>query len=98
RPLTAKFTWKGDRALELDYPAAADVRKDYAAAVAAYKRRFMARIKAKEIPDRAAGSLRVIEADLPEKETFTVAMTAEKPVQLFLTDEQGTRWTLARAD
>jgi hypothetical protein len=97
RPLAAKYKWSGDRALALEYPTAAEVRQAYAVAVKAYKDRFMARIKAKEMPDRAANSLSVIEDELPAKETLTIAMS-EKPVQIFLTDAKGTRRTFAKAD
>jgi hypothetical protein len=98
QPLTGKYTWSGDRSLDVEYPSEGEIRKAYAEAVKAYKTHFMERVKAGEIPDRAAGSLSVIREELPAKETLKVAIIEQPPVELSLTDELATSRRFQKAD
>jgi hypothetical protein len=89
QPIHGRYSWSGERALDLEYPAAAEVRQAYQTAAKAYKERVEQRIKAKELSDKAGpGLLASVEDDLPAKETFRVGIS-DKPRLLLLTAENG---------
>ncbi len=98
QPVSVKYIWSGERDLDLEYPAAADVRKAYQSAVKDFKNRFRERVKTEHVSEKALSSLELIPDELPAKETFRVAMSDRPPVLLFLTDEKGTSRTLEKVD
>jgi hypothetical protein len=98
QPMSGRYSWSGEHSLDLEYPREEDVRKAYAAAVKAYKDRFMERVNAGAMPATAASSLKAIHDELPDKETFRVAIGEKPQVQLFLTDDKGTSRNFLKAD
>jgi len=99
QPLPVKYSWSGERDLDLEYPTAADLRQAYAAAVKDFKDRYKQRVKDESVSEKALSSLLLIPDELPAKETFRVATSTDKSqVLLFLTDEKGSRRTFEKVD
>jgi hypothetical protein len=97
-PVAAHYTWTGDRALDLEYQAPADVQQAYNAAAKAYKVELVESSKSGKIYERAVPSLSAAAPDeLPAKETLQVAIS-EEPRMLFLTDSSGTKLTFKKVD
>src|SRR5262249_10570827 len=99
RPVPVRYTWSGERTLDLEYRAKADLRKAYQAAAKAYKEGLNEKVKTKKLPDRALGPmLGAVRDKLPEPETFQVGLSA-RPRTLILTDtESGTQHKFEAAD
>jgi hypothetical protein len=96
RPVRGRYTWSGERTLDLEYSA--DFQEAYQAAARAYKKQVRARIEAGKLPERAGPSmLGAVQDDLPAKETFRVAI-AEEPRLLMLSKENGASQTFEQVD
>jgi hypothetical protein len=88
QPVPARYTWTGDRTLELKYQAGPKVRQAYKQAARAYKDDLKAKVKAKKLSDKAGPSMAAaVQAELPAREEFRVAIS-EKPPRLILTEEE----------
>lgn len=75
-PIPGKYTWSGDRTLDLEYSKAEDVQKAYEGAAKAFKDGVKERIKKKELDGRAGPSILGAVADkLPDKQTYTVGLS-----------------------
>jgi hypothetical protein len=97
-PVLGRYTWSGERTLDLDYKAEADVQKAYAAAAKAYKDDVQDRIKAGKLPDRASSSiLGAVRDEWPASETVHVGIS-EQPRLLMLGSEGGGSQTFEKAD
>jgi hypothetical protein len=98
QPLPAHYTWSGERTLDLEFPEQAEVRQAYQAAAKAYKDQVQEKVKAKQLPDRAAPSmLAAVRDELPAQETVRVAIS-EQPRLLILTSESGASQTFEKAE
>jgi hypothetical protein len=76
QPLTGRYSWSGDRTLDLEYKLAAEVAQAYEAAAKAYKDDVNARIKAGKLSDRAGPSiLGAVQDKWPASESFTAAIS-----------------------
>jgi hypothetical protein len=96
QPLAGRYTWSGERTLDLLYPDA-DARQAYQAAAKAYKEQLHDKVKNKKLPDRAETSmLAAVRDELPERETVRVGIS-EQPPLLILTSESGTSQTFEKA-
>jgi hypothetical protein len=97
-PVLGRYTWSGERTLDLDYKAEADVQKAYAAAAKAYKDDVRDRVKAGKLPDRAGPSiLGAVRDEWPASETVQVGIS-EQPRLLMLGSEGGGSQTFEKAD
>jgi hypothetical protein len=98
QPVSGRYTWAGERNLDLEYQAPEDVKKAFAAAAKAYKEDIQERIKAGRLPDRAGpGMLGVVPDELPAKETFQVGLS-EKPRRLTLIRSGGASQIFEKAE
>jgi len=98
KPAAGRYTWDGDRTLNLEYETADDVRQAYAAAVEAYHKEVTDRIKAGKLPDRAGPSiLSAVPEELPVKEIFRVGIS-DQPRLLILSNESAGSQTFEKAD
>jgi hypothetical protein len=87
-PVPGTWSWSGERTLDVKYKVA-DIRKDYEAAVKAYKSRVNQRVKSGELTNLALPSLMAGARDeLPAEEKFVVSIV-EKPRWLMLNNEKG---------
>ena len=83
QPVPGRYSWNGERDLDLDYQVTPEMEKAYEAAVKDYRE------KVNELPGLARPSmLRPVRDELPEKETLRVGLS-EKPPELILTREDG---------
>jgi hypothetical protein len=90
QPVSGRYTWSGDRTLDVEFEAPPEVRQAYTAAAKAYKVDLQAKIKAGDMYERAGPSLSASAPDeLPTKVTFHVGLS-EKPRLLILSNDQGT--------
>ena len=98
RPVRGHYTWSGERTLDMEYSA--DFQEAYRAAARAYKKQVKDRIRAGELPDRAApGMLGAVSDDLPAKETFRVAISeSAEPRLLILNKETGASQQFEQVD
>jgi hypothetical protein len=97
QPLAGRYTWSGERTLDLVYPDA-DVRQAYQAAAKAYKEQLHQRVKDKKLPDRAEASMMAaIPDELPERETVRVGIS-EQPRLLILNRDNGGTQTFEKAE
>ncbi len=98
QPVAGRYTWKGERTLDLEFDAGADVQQAYEAAAKAYKDDVNNRIKAGKLQDRAGPPiLGAVRDKWPNSETFQVGLSA-KPPTLILSDEHGAPKTFEKAD
>jgi len=98
QPLSARYTWSGERTLDLEFPEEAEARQAYRAAAKAYKDQVQQRVKGKQLPDRAEASmLAAVRDELPARETVRVAIS-EQPRLLILTGESGAPQTFEKAE
>jgi hypothetical protein len=98
KPIQARYTWSGDRTVDLDYQLTDEVQQAYKAAVKTYKEGVNDRIKKGKLPDRAAASIMSTAPDeLPAKETMRVALS-EKPAFLMLERGEGSSQTFDKAE
>ncbi len=96
-PIAGKFTWNGERTIEVEYSPSADIQKDYEKAAKEYKDGIKEGVKKKELSDRAEQSmLSVVRDKLPAKETLTVGIS--DPHYLILTREDSARLNLEKAE
>jgi hypothetical protein len=87
-PVPGRYTWSGERTLDLEYRAPAKVRKAYRAAAKAYKDDVKERIKAGTLPDKAGpGILGSVRDELPDRESVRVGL-AEKPRLLMVNSDR----------
>jgi hypothetical protein len=87
-PIPAHYTWSGDRTLDLEYRAPADVQKAYKAAAKAYKAGLRKRVKKGDMPEKALGPMSdAVPDELPAGETFQVGLS-ERPRLLILTNKK----------
>jgi hypothetical protein len=88
QPVPGRYTWSGERTLDLQYQVA-EVQKAYQAAAKAYKDQVKERIQTKKLPDKAGPSLLADARDeLPAGEKFRVSLT-EQPRLLIFVNESG---------
>jgi hypothetical protein len=98
QPIQARYTWSGDRTVDVDYQLKPEVQEAYKAAVKAYKEGVQDRIKKGKLPDRAAASIMGTAPDeLPANETMHVALS-EKPAFLILERGEGNSQTFDKAE
>jgi hypothetical protein len=98
QPVSARYSWSGERTLTLEYQATADVQQAYRAAAKAYKDDILDRIQAGKLSDRAGPSiLGTIRDELPANESVRVAIS-EQPRLLIIGRENGASLTLEKAD
>jgi hypothetical protein len=98
QPLSGRYTWDGDRTLDLEYQDGPDVQKAYRAAAKAYKEGVMNRIQAGSLPDRAGPSiLSTVRDEPPARETLRVGIS-DRPRLLILSGEDGGPQTFEKAD
>jgi hypothetical protein len=98
QPIPGRYTWSGERTLDLEYSEAPDVRQAYRAAAKAYKDQVTERVKDRKLPDRAApGMLAAVPDELPAKATVRVAIS-DQPRLLILINEGGAPQTFEKAD
>jgi hypothetical protein len=98
KPAPGRYSWGGERTLNLEYDAKDDVRQAYQAAVKAYQKEVEDRIKGGKLDSRAGPSiLGAVPDALPTNETFRVGMS-EKPRLLILNNDSGVSQTLEKAD
>jgi hypothetical protein len=97
QPIPGRYTWSGERTLDMEYQAA-DVQQAYEAAAKAYKDQVKERIETKKLTDKAGPSMLAMVADkLPAKEMFTVGIS--DPRVLILTHpESGASQTFEKTD
>jgi hypothetical protein len=99
RPVPVRYAWSGERAIDLKYPTSADIRRAYKAAAKAYKERLEEKVKTKELTDRALGPmLGMVRDELPERETFRVALSAKPRLLTLTTPETGAKQNFEKAD
>jgi hypothetical protein len=93
-----KYSWVGDRALELEYQASAGAQKDYAAAVKAYKEPLRKTVEGGgPIGDAVGKSLDMISDELPAKEKAKVILSEKPREMLIVTLERGSTLNFNRA-
>jgi hypothetical protein len=96
QPVTGRYAWSGERTLEVEFPAAPDVRKAFKAAVKAYKDHLADFVKTQKLDGRIIPSLSMKVPDaLPDKETFRVALSEQSPL-LILHKDNGVTQTFER--
>lgn len=87
KPISGRYAWSGDRALDLEYELPEDVQKGYRAAAKAYKDNVKEGMETKKISDKAGpGMLAATRDELPAKETLRASIS-EKPRLLILVEE-----------
>jgi hypothetical protein len=92
-PLLGRYSWEGDRDLNLEYQTLPEVQQAYEAAAKAYKDDVLKQIKDGKLPDRAGPSIiGAVRNSWPEKETVKVAIS-DKPRLLILGSEGGVSQT-----
>jgi hypothetical protein len=97
QPVTGRYTWSGERTVDVDYPKEAEVQHEYEKAAKAYKHDVETKIENKKLSDRAGPSMLGIVPDkLPEKETLTVSIT--DPKFLILIREDNTTLKFNKVD
>jgi hypothetical protein len=85
-PLTGRYSWAGDREVEFEYQAAEGVKKDYAAAVKAYKEPSLKMAQGGgPIGDAVKKSMDAISDELPAKEKVKVIL-GDKPHELLIVE------------
>lgn len=88
KPITGRYAWSGERALDLEYQVPDDVQKAYQAAVKVYKDDVKERVESKKISDRAGPAmLSAVRDEWPAKETVRASIS-EKDHFLILVDEK----------
>lgn len=99
-PIPGRFTWIGERKVDLVFSRTEDVQKAYEEAVKAYKDWVKDKIEKKEMSDKAGPSLRDTVPDkLPAKETLNVGISSADPSFLTLArPDDGFFRTYKRAD
>jgi hypothetical protein len=96
-PVPGKYTWTGERTMDVEYSAAPDVQKDYETAAKSFKEDVQERVKNKELDGRAgSGMISVVKDKLPAKESFTVGIV--DPRVLVLTRQNGRAMSFDKAD
>jgi hypothetical protein len=103
QPIQGRYTWSGERTLDLEYSEAPDVRQAYRAAAKAFKDQLTERIKTGKLPDRAGPSmLGAVPDELPAKATVRVAISdqprQDQPRLLILSEQSGASQTFEKAD
>jgi len=84
QPVQGRYTWSGERTLDLEYQAAPDLQQAYQAAARAYKDQLTDSIKAGKLYDRAGASMSAaVRDELLAKETVQVGLS-EQPRLLIL--------------
>jgi hypothetical protein len=97
-PVEGKYSWAGDRDLELEYQASDAAKKDYAAAVKAHKDPLRKQAEAGgPIGDAVRKSLEAIPDELPAKEKVKVIMSEKPHDLLIVTLEKGLTLNFDRA-
>jgi hypothetical protein len=87
QPLTGRYSWNGERTLNLEYQRPADFQQAYEAAAKGFKQEVADRIKAGTLPERAGpGIMRTARDTWPANETVRVALS-EKPRILTVVSE-----------
>jgi hypothetical protein len=97
-PVPGKFSWSGERELDITYNAGPDVKKGYVAAVNAYKEPLRKRVGKGEGPI-AAGMKKGMDAipdNLRAKETIKVTL-AEKPQEVLIVNAGGRQMAFRRS-
>lgn len=87
QPVKGRYTWTGDRSIEVEYPSDADVRREYEAAAKEYKDDVKKRIETKKLNDRAGPPmLGMVPDQMPDKESLRVGITDPKYLSLVRND------------
>jgi hypothetical protein len=96
-PIPGRYTWTGERTMELEYSKEADDQKAYEAAAKSYKGEIEDRIQKKKLDGKAGSSIRgMVNDKLPLKETFTVGIS--DPKLLILVRKGGVSLTFNKVD
>lgn len=97
QPVAGRYTWSGERTLDLEYQAA-DVQQAYQAAAKAYKDDLKEQAKKGKLYDRAVTSMSAAVRDqLPAGEKFQVALPEGERL-LILVNESGATQNFEPAD
>jgi hypothetical protein len=87
-PVPGRYTWSGERTVEVEYSTAEDVHKAYEATAKAFKEDIQERMKTKELDGKIGiGMISAVKDKLPAKESFVVGLT--DPRFLVLTRQDG---------
>jgi hypothetical protein len=91
-PLPCRYTWTGERTLEVEYPDSADLKKAYENAAKDFKDSIKDKIARKDLDGKAGPSIMgVIPDQLPEKEAFTVGISDPQLLVLVRKEEGGSQ-------
>jgi hypothetical protein len=92
-----RYTWTGERTLEVEHSKMADVQQAYETAAKAYKDDVANRVNKKKLDGRAgAGMMKAVADKLPTKEVFCVGIS--NPRFLVLTREDGATVNFEKED
>jgi len=98
QPLDGRYSWTGDRTLQMDFQASPDVRQAYRVAAKAYKDQLKDKIQAGKLYERAGPPMAAaVRDELPATETFQVGLS-EQPLLLILINENGLSQTFEKED
>lgn len=101
KPVEGRYTWSGERTIEVTYPKEKDIQTTYQKAAKVYKDNIKKRIESKDLSDKAGPSmLNAVHDELPATEKFHVALS-EQPQGghlLILTDEKNATQNFEKAD
>jgi hypothetical protein len=100
-PVQGKFTWSGDKELEIEHQVGEEVKKQYAAAVKAYKEPTRKKLEEKNVDQRSALGMKMglnaIPDELPARETLKIIL-GEKPFLVLIVTNNGVTKTFKRAE
>jgi hypothetical protein len=83
QPVKGRYTWTGDRTIEVEYPSDTIVRREYETAAKEYKHDVKDRIDNKLLSDRAGPSmLGMVPDKMLDKETLRVGISDPKYLML----------------
>jgi hypothetical protein len=98
QPVPARFTWSGERTLDMEFKVPEDIQRAYQAAAKAYKDQVRDRIKSGQLTDRAGpGMLSMVPDELPAEESLQVGLS-DQPRLLILARANGVSQTFEQAD
>lgn len=98
KPISGRYAWSGDRALDLEYQLPDGVQKAYQAAVKAYKDDVKERVESKKLSDRAGPAmLSSVRDELPAKETVRASISEKDHMLILVDDKSGLTMTFEKA-
>jgi hypothetical protein len=98
QPVTGRYTWSGERTVDVEYPQEAEVREAYQTAAKEYKEDIKKRIESKDLDPKAGPSIMGMVPDkIPDKEALRVGISDPKFL-ILVRIEDGATWNFEKTD